>query len=275
MSINLVSKIKPKNNGQFPTYDDIDGYGGYQVRGTTSDRDSIPVLNRKAGMLVYVQFNSTFYQLGPGLTNSDWAVTSLGSPGATGAAGAQGPQGSPGVTGPFGGITGIAGGGLTGTYPNPLVVTITGDSNSNAPITAGQLTLNSNSLVPMIRGTLSAQTVNGTGTVQIYAHPDQTAADFNVSILARGHTGIFGNVWRGDFTFTSQRFNGGSGVGTGAQLIPSGPVSAANIRQFGPSATGTLWNATVQATGNNVYGVVSNASGVADWSIMLRAQVRS
>jgi hypothetical protein len=271
MPINLVSKIKPKNNGQFPTYDDIDGYGGFQVRGTTTDRDSIPVLNRKAGMLVYVQANSTYYQLGPGLTNSDWIVSSLG---ATGAAGPQGPQGSPGITGPAGGLTGIAGGSLTGTYPNPLVVSITGDSNSNVPIIAAQTTLNSNSLVPMVRSTITAQS-NGTSTVQLFAHPDQTATDFNISMLARGHTGTSGNLWRGDFLFTSHRFNGGSGVGTGVQMLPTGPIQATNVRQYGPSATGTLWNATVQATGTNIYGVVSNASGVADWSILLSAQIRS
>jgi hypothetical protein len=37
MSIDIISKIKPKNNGQFPVYDDVDGYGGYQVRATVSE----------------------------------------------------------------------------------------------------------------------------------------------------------------------------------------------------------------------------------------------
>jgi hypothetical protein len=79
MPTDILSKIKPKNNGQFPAYDDIDAYGGYQVRTTTTDRNSIPTLNRKAGMLVYVQADGYFYQLGGGLTNSDWTVSSFGS----------------------------------------------------------------------------------------------------------------------------------------------------------------------------------------------------
>jgi hypothetical protein len=84
MPVNIISKIKPQNNGAFPTYDDIDGYGGYQVRENVTDRNSIPTLNRKAGMLVYLQSDGYFYQLGTGLTNGDWAVANLGSGGGGG-----------------------------------------------------------------------------------------------------------------------------------------------------------------------------------------------
>lgn len=73
MSIDLISKIKPKNNGAFPMYDDIDGYGGFQVRLNTTDRNNIPTLNRKAGMIVYTQVDGSYWILGPGLTNSDWS----------------------------------------------------------------------------------------------------------------------------------------------------------------------------------------------------------
>ncbi len=77
MPINLISKIKPKNNGSFPIYEDVDVEGGFQVRATISARNNIPTLNRKEGMLVYVVADGYFYQLGPGLTNSDWAVSSM------------------------------------------------------------------------------------------------------------------------------------------------------------------------------------------------------
>lgn len=78
MPVTLISKIKPQNNAPIPMYDDVDGYGGYQVRSDTTDRDSIPTLNRKAGMLVYTQQDAVFWQLGAGLTNSDWIVAPLG-----------------------------------------------------------------------------------------------------------------------------------------------------------------------------------------------------
>ena len=77
MPINLISKIKPKNNGQFPVYEDIDVQGGFQVRSTILDRDNIPTLNRKEGMLVYVVSDGYFYQLGSGLTNIDWTIASF------------------------------------------------------------------------------------------------------------------------------------------------------------------------------------------------------
>jgi len=78
MSIEIISKIAPKNGGQFPTHSDQDGYGGFQVRANNTDRDSIPTLNRKQGMLVYTLDNQTFWQLGASLTNSDWIIINIG-----------------------------------------------------------------------------------------------------------------------------------------------------------------------------------------------------
>jgi len=60
MPINLISKIKPKNDGTFPVCEDIDIEGGYQVRTDITDRNTIPALNRKIGMLVYVQSESKY-----------------------------------------------------------------------------------------------------------------------------------------------------------------------------------------------------------------------
>lgn len=78
MSIFLIDKIKPIN-GQFPVYEDTDGYGGFQVRSNISDRDSIPELNRKEGMLVYTVLEKKLWQLGSGLTNIDWVEASFGN----------------------------------------------------------------------------------------------------------------------------------------------------------------------------------------------------
>ncbi len=81
MSIPLISKIKPQNNGAFPIAEDVDIQGGYQVRVDVSDRNSIPALNRKEGMLVYVQGTDKYYTLSGGVSNSDWVEVTLGGGG--------------------------------------------------------------------------------------------------------------------------------------------------------------------------------------------------
>lgn len=80
MPISLISKIKPKNSGSFPVYEDVDVEGGFQTRDSTVDRDTIPSLNRKAGMLVFTRADGYFYKLGTGLTNSDWALLQMPIP---------------------------------------------------------------------------------------------------------------------------------------------------------------------------------------------------
>lgn len=110
MSISLISLIKPQSGGAFPVFEDIDGYGGYQVQPTTGARDAIPTLNRKAGMLVFVTGTNAFYQLGTNLTS--WTTLPLGA--------------AP------------AGGDLAGTLPNPTVVSLTGVSGLvTIPTTVG------------------------------------------------------------------------------------------------------------------------------------------
>jgi hypothetical protein len=79
MPIDLISKIKPKNNGQFPVCEDVDLEGGFQVRVDLTDRDSIPALNRKIGMLVFVQSEGTYYTLIGGITNLDWVSANIGN----------------------------------------------------------------------------------------------------------------------------------------------------------------------------------------------------
>jgi hypothetical protein len=76
MPIPLISKIKPYNSGAFPVFEDVDGYGGYQVRATIADRNSIPTLNRKIGMAVYVQADGYLYTLGAPGDNSNWLQAS-------------------------------------------------------------------------------------------------------------------------------------------------------------------------------------------------------
>lgn len=110
MSIPVISIIKPKNGGTFPTHEDVDCLGGYQTHTTLTSRNGIPTGNRKAGMLTYVVQDNNYYRLGTGMSNSDWVLTLVGG-GGTGVTGPQGPTGPQGVTGVTGprGFTGVTG----------------------------------------------------------------------------------------------------------------------------------------------------------------------
>jgi hypothetical protein len=79
MTIEIISKIEPKNNGSFPVCEDVDIKGGYQSRIDITDRNNIPLLNRKIGMLVYLQSDEKFYTLKSGIENADWEEANIGN----------------------------------------------------------------------------------------------------------------------------------------------------------------------------------------------------
>ena len=74
MAIELISQIIPKAGGSFPILEDIHLQGSLQIRATIVDRDAIPTLNRKEGMLVYVLADGQTYRLSGGLTNAFWVI---------------------------------------------------------------------------------------------------------------------------------------------------------------------------------------------------------
>ena len=74
MPIPLISYIEPQNGGLFPVYRDTDGYGGFQVRQNITDRNSIPALNRKTGMMVFTVTEQTFWQLESDLVTWQQAI---------------------------------------------------------------------------------------------------------------------------------------------------------------------------------------------------------
>lgn len=55
MAIELISTIKPKNNGSFPIVESNDIKGGYYSVENVQERDNIPLGRRLAGMLCYVK----------------------------------------------------------------------------------------------------------------------------------------------------------------------------------------------------------------------------
>ena len=72
MTISLIDTVVPL--GTFPIVRDTDLFGGMRAVADNTERDAIPTLDRKAGMLVWSQIPGVLYLLGPGLTNGDWVV---------------------------------------------------------------------------------------------------------------------------------------------------------------------------------------------------------
>ena len=68
MAIELISTIKPKNNGSFPVVEDNDIKGGYHSVTSIVMRDAIPVTKRSPGMLCYVSDTRKIYKLSEDLT---------------------------------------------------------------------------------------------------------------------------------------------------------------------------------------------------------------
>ena len=78
--IKLVGNITTNGVASYPTHIDSLGKGGYMSMPTISDRNSIPTLRRKLGMLVYVQANDSLYKLAsPSLDNTNWITMGLAS----------------------------------------------------------------------------------------------------------------------------------------------------------------------------------------------------
>lgn len=82
MAIEIIDTLGQKNNGIFPLVDSNDVKGGYYQVESIEERDNIPTVRRKVGMLCYVE-NGTdegiIYQLKGGLDNTDWHIFEVGS----------------------------------------------------------------------------------------------------------------------------------------------------------------------------------------------------
>jgi hypothetical protein len=83
MVIKIIDTFKPNGvpigtlPSPFPTVEDNDVLGGYQVVPNAAARLAIPSTNQKVGMLVYEQDNSTYYTLTATGTPGAWVVASF------------------------------------------------------------------------------------------------------------------------------------------------------------------------------------------------------
>jgi len=78
--IKLVGNITTNGVANYPTHIDSLGKGGYMTMPTLSDRDNIPTLRRKYGMLVFVQANDSLYKLSSvNLDNTNWITIGFAS----------------------------------------------------------------------------------------------------------------------------------------------------------------------------------------------------
>ena len=80
MAIEIIDTLGQKNNGEFPLVDSNDIKGGFYQVDTVNERDLIPSVRRKEGMLCAVK-NDKVYQLVGGIGNEYWVVFNAGSGG--------------------------------------------------------------------------------------------------------------------------------------------------------------------------------------------------
>lgn len=81
--VRVIDTIKPDGiplgQSSFPTVEDIDFLGGFQVQPTLVDMYAIPQENQKIGMLVYVIEDQNFYQLNSiGNSAGNWSIANFG-----------------------------------------------------------------------------------------------------------------------------------------------------------------------------------------------------
>jgi hypothetical protein len=78
--IKLLGHITTNGTASYPTHIDILGMGGYMSMPTIADRDAIPTLRRKHGMLVFVQADGVIYKLNTATiaSNNDWVAVATG-----------------------------------------------------------------------------------------------------------------------------------------------------------------------------------------------------
>lgn len=78
--IELISEIKQKNNGVFPLIDNNNIRGGAYSVISLQDRDNIPKIRQKQGMLCYVQETDKYYKLESTGAWTEWTVKATGIP---------------------------------------------------------------------------------------------------------------------------------------------------------------------------------------------------
>ena len=71
MAIEIIDTLSQKNGGSFPLVDSNDIRGGFYQVNTIEERDLIPKIRRKEGMLCAVK-NDSIYQLVNGIENEFW-----------------------------------------------------------------------------------------------------------------------------------------------------------------------------------------------------------
>lgn len=78
--VGITGLIKALNNGPFPVWEDIDGYGGYRCVADITARDAIYANERKIGMEVKTQSDGNIWTLVGGILNANWQLSVGQSP---------------------------------------------------------------------------------------------------------------------------------------------------------------------------------------------------
>jgi len=217
--IKLVGNITTNGVASYPTHIDSLGRGGYMSLPTATERDAIPNLRRKYGMLVFVQADGKIYKLNaPTLTNADWVELSFGSSGSQYTDALARSATSLTVTGSSGAATYSS---TTGVFNIP---------NYTLAGLGGEPSLSTGSTTDYLRGdktwaSLPVYTLSGLG-----GEPTITA-------------GTSSQYWRGDKTF--QTLNTTAVVeGTNLYYTDARSRSAVSLTTTGSSGAATYSNST-------------------------------
>ena len=252
--IKLLGHITTNGIASYPTHIDILGQGGYMSMPTIADRDAIPTLRRKYGMLVFVQADGVIYKLNAAtLANAAWVPFSL-----------------PASEVDAGTLTGttlkstVTGSSLTSvgtlgnlTVTNPIVGSITGNAATATTANAGTLTgttLNStvtgSSLTSV--GRLVSLDVNGAATnTTAFNAAASTTIDFTKSNLAYTSNNpssftLSGIKDGGTYTLAVQ------GTTSGTSAFLSGGFTFMSVNN-GPTTSGKQTLYTFIVMGTTVY----------------------
>lgn len=296
MPIFVASALVPKNNGTFFVVEDTYLRGGFQVRPTLVSRDELDAINRKAGMVVYVEENQTLYTLGGDLQT--WSVFKPEPAAHSHAAAGTSQAGYMSATDKTK-LDGIAAGANNYAHPTGdgnLHVPATGTTNAGKVLTAGATAGSISWQTPAAAGVTSvsanAPIVSSGGTAPILSMP--AASSSQNGYLSSSDWVTFNN--KGNGSVTSVTGNGCISVANGsttpsisiadATTSASGAMSAADKTKLNGIAAGATayshpsgdGNLHVPATGTTNNGKVLTAgatAGSVSWQTPAAAGVTS
>jgi hypothetical protein len=261
MPVTVIDIIKPNGipigQSLFPTVEDIDILGGFQIQANAAGRLAIPQVNQKIGMLVYQLDNSTYYNLTVIGSPGTWVIATFsGGGGFTAGGDLSGSSSSQTVIQIHGATVPIAGSLITNTVlqvsaASTLTYALLIDANisSSAAISGTKINPNFGSQTITTSGTITANSVSAGAAGISGTLTAASIKDTGISIAGAVLTDASGNFSSGKINLASSTYITG--------ILPT--VNQANQTMVG-DVSGTTGSATViKLQGNNVLAQTLNS----------------